>query len=315
MPASQLLVAAGAGLVGAMLFASLITGSVAAFILAYLAPLPLFAVGLALGVGAAAVAAAAGTLAVLAVGGLLLGTLFALLNAVPAAFISRQALLNRTTADGRVEWYPPGRLVLWLAGVATAVFTVLVLATASLPGGLEGFTREFLMRAFQPADETSPNALGLPAESAAQLAADLARYLPGIVAVSWMVMMAVNGALAEGVLVRFGLNRRPAPRVADIELPKWLPLGLAIAAAGAFMPGTAGFIGGNLLLIALATFTFAGLAVVHTLAESWNNRPLWLLVIYSLTIVFTWPAVLLAVLGIIETWLGLRQRLVRPPQT
>jgi len=192
---------------------------------------------------------------------------------------------------------------------------VLVLATASLPGGLEGFTREFLMRAFQPADETSPNALGLPAESAAQLAADLARYLPGIVAVSWMVMMAVNGALAEGVLVRFGLNRRPAPRVADIELPKWLPLGLAIAAAGAFMPGTAGFIGGNLLLIALATFTFAGLAVVHTLAESWNNRPLWLLVIYSLTIVFTWPAVLLAVLGIIETWLGLRQRLVRPPQT
>jgi hypothetical protein len=82
------------------------------------------------------------------------------------------------------------------------------------------------------------------------------------------------------------------------------------------MPGLAGFVGGALLAIALTAFAFAGLAVIHTIAQAWGNRTFWLIAIYSLMIAFTWLSVLIAVLGIIETGAGLRRRIAaRPPQT
>jgi hypothetical protein len=311
MPPNQVLLAAGAGVASALLFTTLVTGSLGAIILAYLAPLPVFAAGLALGVSAAAIAGAAGTLATLAVSGLILAIMFAVLVVLPAVVVSRQALLNRPARDGGVEWYPPGLTLMWLAGAATIVFAVLVLAMAGDPGGLEGFTRAYLSRSLQglmPGDA--------PPGSIDELAIPLARFLPGLVAVSWLFMSAVNAVLAQALLVRSGHNRRPSPRVADIELPSWLPVGAAIAAAGAFMPGFAGFVGANLLMIALAVSFFAGLAVIHTAAARWNNRLAWLTLMYTFTIVFTWPAVLIALLGIVETWTGLRQRFASgPPQS
>ena len=43
--------------------------------------------------------------------------------------------------------------------------------------------------------------------------------IPGIVAASWMIMLVANGALAQGVLARFGANWRPSPDLAGLGLP------------------------------------------------------------------------------------------------
>jgi hypothetical protein len=309
MPASRTLLAVGAGLTAAILFAAWLSGSLWALALTYLAPLPLFAAGLSLGVGAAAIAATSATLAVLVAGGFALAAFFALVNAAPALFLVRQALLQRPHASSGTEWYPPGMLVMWLAGIATAAFAILILVNSGAEGGLEGHMRASLaqtLKAFAPPD--APEGVN------EAVAAALARYMPGLLAVTWMQMTALNAVLAQSLLVLAGRNLRPPPRMAEIELPSWLPLGAAIVAAGAFMPGFSGFAGANLLVIVLATFLFAGLAVVHTLASTWNNSRLWLTLVYVFTFVFTWPAILMAFLGVADTSLGLRRRIsARPP--
>ena len=78
--------------------------------------MPLFAAGLWLGVGAAAVAGLTATLMLLAASDLLAAAVFAGLNVVPVTLLVRQALLARRQPDETVAWYPPGMLAAWLTG-------------------------------------------------------------------------------------------------------------------------------------------------------------------------------------------------------
>jgi uncharacterized protein YybS (DUF2232 family) len=299
-----MLLAVGAGLTAAILFAAWLSGSFWAFALTPIAPLPLFAAGLSLGVGAAAVAAVSATAAVLMVGGLALGIFFALVNAAPVVFLVRQALLHRSSADGDTEWYPPGMLVMWLAGIAVAGFVMLVVASLGTDGGLEGEMRASMAETLKRM--APPDAPDAANEAVATM---FARFMPGLFAIAWMQMIAFSAVLGQALAVFAKQNLRPSPRMADIDLPSWMPMAAAIAAAGAFMPGFSGFLGANLLLIALATFIFAGLAVIHAFASGWNNSRLWLTIVYMLTFVFTWPAVLVALLGVADTSLALRRRI------
>jgi hypothetical protein len=308
MPARHILLAAGAGIAGAVLFAAWLTGSLWALALTYLTPLPLFAAGLSLGVKAAVIAAVAGTLAVMAAGDWGFALFFAVANAIPIALITRQALLNRMRSDGRIEWYPPGALVMTVAYISTAAFLLLLLIGSGAEGGLEGYTRETLTRALKLLAPPE-----VPADAIPALAAAMARYIPGLAAVTWIQMIAINAIFAQALLSLSGRNLRPSPRMSEIELPQWLSVATAIAALGAFMPGLAGFLGGNLLLIALAAFVFAGFAVIHAAAAVWSRTSgssrIWLALVYAFTLAFTWPAVLVAALGVADTTIGLRRRL------
>jgi hypothetical protein len=303
MPASQMLVAIGAGLTGAIFFATVLTGSLWAFALSYLAPLPLFMAGLALGVGGAAVAAASAAIVIAVAGSLALGFTFAVTYVAPALIMTRQALLRREDMTGRTVWYPAGALVLSLAGLAVVAYLALLVAFASAEGGLEGSLRATLQQAFRAV--APPDA---PPGTGDALAALFARYAPGLMAVTWMQMIAVNGVLAQALLSASKRNLRPSPAMADIQLPKWLVVATAILALGAFFSEIADAVAQNLLIIALATFLFAGFAVIHAVSARWNYRRLWLGVIYTVTFAFPWPVLLIAGLGIIETSIGLRRR-------
>lgn len=127
-------------------------------------------------------------------------------------------------------------------------------------------------------------------------------------------MVVVNGALAQGALVRFGHNRRPTPRVSDIELPRWalgpVAAGPALAILGDGVPA---HFGSNLSPVLCLPFFFVGLAVVHAYAR---RRPLrWVILVgtYAAIMVFGWPAAALVVLGFVEQWAGIRRRLGEPP--
>lgn len=303
MPASQMLLAVGAGLTGALLFAALLSGSLGALMLSYLVPLPLFAAGLALGVGAAVLAAASASMAMAVIGSLATAVIFAIVYAAPAVLMTRQALLHRSTSAGRTEWFPAGGLVLSLAALAVGAYVVLLLSLAGTEGGLESQVRAALLDAFRAV--APPDA---PEGASEALAAVLARYAPGLAAVTWMQMIAINGVLAQWLLSLARRNLRPSPRMADIELPAWLVVATGILAIGAVFSGIAGAIAANLLIIMLATFLFAGLAVLHHVAARWDNRRLWLGVIYIVTFAFPWPILLIAGLGIADTLFGFRRR-------
>ena len=145
--AAPLAAAIGVGVVSAFFYLAVLFGGFGALILGYLAPLPLFLAGLWLGSTASLLAGAAGTVAVLAVSSSVLVSLAYLVTAaVPVILVVRQALLARAAADGSVEWYPPGRLLMALTGMGLAGLLGAAVLTLDQPGGLEGAVRETLSR-------------------------------------------------------------------------------------------------------------------------------------------------------------------------
>jgi hypothetical protein len=140
----------------------------------------------------------------------------------------------------------------------------------------------------------------------------LAFILPGVIVASWMVMTVTNGCLAQGLLVRFGASWRPSPDLAALGLPKWIPVLLALAAAATALGGTARFLGINVIIVLAVPFCLAGLAVLHTLARRFPRPVIPLVTFYVLAGLFGWPLLLAAVLGLLDSSLGLRRRFAQP---
>ena len=107
------LFAVGAGVVSALLYLSLLAGSPGTLILAYLSSLPLFVAGLSLGVVPLLIAAATGTVLTGIGDEFVSAAMYGGLTAGPVIWIVHLALLSRETSS-TTEWYPGGRLVIWL---------------------------------------------------------------------------------------------------------------------------------------------------------------------------------------------------------
>ena len=302
---TRVLIAVAGGALSAILYLIVALGSPGAFILAYLAQLPLFLVGLSLGLAPAAIASATGTLVVLAATSLTSAALYVVLTAGAAVLVVRQALLNRPGAQGGVDWYPAGLLIAWLTVAGLVLLAVAAVYALDAEGGLYGLVRERLAAMF--------GALAPGEEGATASAADLiAHVLPGVTIVSWIVMLVVNATLAQGLLVRLGRALRPSPVLADLWLPRWPAYALIAAIACALLPGETGMLGQNAAIILAVPFLFLGLAVCHALAGRASARLLLLFLLYMVLVLFGWPVLIVAATGFIEQWVGLRRRFARP---
>ncbi len=303
------LIAVVGGVISALLLLlSIHLGSLVAFVLAYFAPLPLFLVGLGLGLAVLVLAAAAAVVLTSVAAGFDAATLFALVYAVPAVLVVRLALLSRQPPGGATNWYPPGLVACWLTGYGAAAFVVLAIMTGGIQGGLEGIVRGNIAAALERfmADGGGPQ-LTTMAEA-------VAAYFPAHVIASWLIMVAVNATLAQRLLTRLGRNLRPAPRLAAFEVPGWMAIPVVIAVLLWLMggAGTPGFIGRNLTWVFVVPYFLMGLAVVHALSRRWSARSLMLVVFYLVLVLFVWAAFLVAALGFIEQWTGLRRRFAGP---
>jgi hypothetical protein len=277
-----------------------LTGSTGSMILVYLAQLPLFAAGLWLGTRASASAGFVAALVLAGAGSLPAAALFAAVNVGPVVLLVRQSLLARTGHGNAVEWYPPGLLTAWLTGlglVAAGVTFVFLGGPQDMQAGL----REVLAPALDRHHGEITPEFG-------ELLAFVAFILPGIIATSWMVMTLTNGSLAQGLLARFGASWRPSPDLAALGLPMWIPVLLAVAAGATLFGGTARFIGVNVMIVLAVPFCLAGLAVLHTVARRFPRPAVTLVAFYLLAGVLGWPLLLIALLGLLDSPLGLRRR-------
>ena len=298
-----LLLAGGLGALSAVLHTSLLTGSPAAFLLAYLAQLPLFAAGLWMGMSAIGVAVAVGLIAAFAGGGFVFAIAYFLANAAPAFLVVRQALLWRPTANGGIEFYPLGNILLMLVGLVAVLFAGMIFAFSGQEGGLEGAIKRFIVEAFQ-----TIRAPGLDTTRLEPFAEGLARVFPGIVGVSWLLMTVANAALAQGLVSRFAKPQRPSPSIVDLDLPVAL-LGLvAIFAIGSLLSGLGGFVSRNMIVVFVAVYALAGFGVLHALVAKLKWRGLALGASYGAVIVFGWPIAVVAILGLIEPLTHLKAR-------
>ena len=299
---NALLIPAGAGSVSAILHLSVTLGSPGAFMLAYFAQLPLAAIGLALGLMPAAVAAASAAILVAlfspGVGAL---SLFIITSALPILMVVYFALQNQIDDEGNTAWYPVGRILVWLSMLGIGAFVVAQVIFMQGDGGIRGTIEAYLksvIAGFAQADQAAVDAM----------LATIAKIFPGIAAASWILMNIINCAMAQRFLAAADKNIRPKPVYSDIEIPSW-PAGIVVLGGVlAFFGGEPGFFGFNIMLIASIPFFFIGLAVLHSISAAWPGRPLALAGVYLLLILALWPAAFVAMLGVLELWLRLRDR-------
>jgi hypothetical protein len=297
-------IAALCGALGAFPYVIALTGSPGSIVLVYLTQLPLFAAGLWLGAGASALAGLVASLILLVASNLIAAAVFAGLNAVPVVLLVRKTLLARTVADGAIEWYPPGLLTGWLTGLGLAAVGVSLILFGG-PEGMQAALREVLTPAVSRHIDENSSAHN-------ELLDFLAMILPGIVAASWMVMITTNAGLAQGLLARFGASWRPSIDLAALGLPIWIPILLGFAAAAIPLGGMLRFLGVNVMIVLAVPFCLAGLAVLHTWARRFPRPAIPLVTFYVVAGIFGWPLLLVAVLGLLDSPLGLRRRLAQP---
>ena len=129
----------GAGLVSALLTAVVTKATPLAAILYLLSPIPVLIVSLGWNHRAGLIATAVGGAVIAAFLSPLSGLGFAVVTALPAWWLSYLALLGRPNQDGTIEWYPVGRLLVWMA--ATAALTIVAAGVLTTGGDYASSTR------------------------------------------------------------------------------------------------------------------------------------------------------------------------------
>jgi hypothetical protein len=306
------LIGIGAGATSALLFASIISGSPLAFVLANLAQLPIMlaAIGWTHVAALVAVFAAAAGLALLTTGSIAFAFLLGI--GLPAWWIGYLALLARPVAGAEqpsVEWYPVGRIIVWTAIGAALVVTVSMLRYGFDTAQMQGGIRRELERALRFLSGTTRDApLRLPVKDPEALLDILVLIVPPMKAIALTITSLFNLWLAALVVRLSGRLKRPWPQIAAMTFPPFAPATFALAVAGTFLPDMIGIVAGIFTASLLLAYALLGLAVMHILTLGINGRAFLLTGLYFAVGVFGWPIVLLSLLGLAETILGLRAR-------
>lgn len=307
--ATPFLIGAGAGLVSAALFASAATATALAGILFYLAPLPICLAGLGWGWTAAAVAALAGTVVVGGVLGLAAGAIFAAAVAMPMVVLCYLALLSRPAAAPQgqtLEWYPIGRLVGWAAVIAGALAAIMVLTLGYDVDSYRDSIKDLLQNS--ALKELDRDGKLINESTIGGLSSVLARTLPAAFAIVWQSIALFNLWLAGVIVEASGRSLRPWPVLNAIELPNAFFLAFTASLLASFLPGLAGLLATGFAGALLFAYVLQGLAVLHAFSRGMPFRGLLLSAVYIGILLLGWVAVAIAILGLAEPMLRLRDR-------
>jgi hypothetical protein len=304
-----------AGLAGALLFASMASGSLLSFALFYLAPLPLMIAALGWSHLAGLIAAVVASVCLAAAFGAWFFLGFLVGVGLPACWLAYLALLARPVGaagpDG-LEWYPVGRLVIWSAVLGALI---VALAIPTFGTDVESF-RAGLKAAFdrllEASDNTADAPLLLPGFSDSQEQLDfLVAVVPPVAAVVSTVTTLTNLWLASKIVSVSGRLKRPWPDLKAMEFPRFAPILLAAGIAGSFLPDLMGVVASLFTCTLLMAYALLGFAVLHATLVGVNGRGFMLAGIYALVAVFGWPALLMALVGLADAAIDIRGRVAR----
>ena len=290
------LVGLGAGAAAALLFASVVSGSLAAVFLFYLAPLPIMIAALGWSHIAGLIAAASATAAV----AVLSGVFFVAVPVIAfgAWWLGYLALLARPAVNGgggALEWYPVGRLVLWASVLGTLIVAAAVPNFGTDQESLQAALRKTYERILR--DQALIDVLVVA--------------VPPAAAVFSTVTNVFNLWLAARAVKISGRLKRPWPDLAALTLPPSSSALLAAAIAGSFLPDLPGVLAGVLAASLLMAFAILGFAVLHAITRGMRARIVMLTALYAAAIVLGWPVLAMAILGLAEILLNIRSRVAR----
>jgi hypothetical protein len=311
------LIGIGAGVAAALLFASVTSGSLLAVVLFYLAPLPMMIAALGWSHWAALIGALTAALALAAVFGPMFFFGFLASAGLPAWWLGYLAMLARPAAAGgnggapTLEWYPPGRLVMWASLVAVLVVAVAIgnfgLDPDSFRNGLHRALAQLLQISVQAGEP-----LKFPAVTDGQHLIDfLVAAIPPAAVVLATLTNVLNLWLAGRIVKFSGRLARPWPDLSAMTLPRPLTAALAVAVALSFAGGLIGILAGVVAAGLVMAFGVLGFAVLHAITQGMNARAFMLGGVYAAVLVFGWPVLVLFLLGLAETLIDVRARVAR----
>jgi hypothetical protein len=314
------LIGLGAGAAAALLFASVTSGLLFSVLLFYLAPLPIMiaALGWSHWAGLLAAVVAAATLGG-AFGIFFFWTFLSTVGA-PAWWLGYLALLGRPAANGggqHMEWYPPGRLVLWAAILGAAVVAGALIAFGGDEATIRGGLKSWLEEALRLQLEVSPNEpLRFPGiQDAGRLVDLMVVVLPPLAAVIATTTQTGNLWLAGAIVKLSGRLKRPWPELAALSFPPFSAALFAVAVGGVLAPDLLGLVASLFAASLTVAFAIVGFAVMHAATRNMNGRAVVLSGAYGIVALLVWPALIMTLIGLVETLFGLRARVARrrPP--
>jgi len=313
------IIALAAGCASALMFASIISGALISLVLFYLAPLPLMVAALGWGPIAATIGGIAAASGLGAIFGLPYCIAFAVTVALPAWWLGHLALLGRPlphAAGGngsappppQLEWYPVGRILLWIAGFAALTTIAAMLTLGTDAEAITGALRRGLSRILTPRDATSSGDIE-------RWVAALAIIAPMAATIVAMMTLTLNLWLAGKITATSGRLHRPWPDLKSAELPPMTLVALSVALAFCFIGGLAAMFAQITTTALMMAYGLTGFAVLHTLTQALKSRVIWLCCAYAVVVTFGWPVLAMIALGLADAIFGIRQRYLRgrPP--
>jgi len=314
------LIAMAAGCASALMFASIVSGALISLLLFYLAPLPLMMAALGWGPLSATIGGISAATGLGAIFGLPYCIAFVLTVALPAWWLGHLALLGRPAANGvssgngaspaapDLEWYPVGRILIWVTGFAALTTMAALLTLGTDAATITGALRRGLLRIIGQSD---------PATSAEieQRIDALVSIAPAAAALVAMLTLTLNLWLAAKITATSARLHRPWPDLKSAALPPMTLAALCVAIAFCFAGGLLAILGQIVTAALMMAYAFTGFAVLHTLTLASKNRAIWLCCTYVLVLVIGWPILLMVALGLADAIFGFRQRYLqrRPP--
>lgn len=313
------LIALIAGAASALMFASIISGALISLVLFYLAPLPLMVAAIGWGPLCASLGGIAAAIGLGALFGLPYGIAFAVTVALPAWWLGHLVLLGRQVggvapatgpvpaAEPDVEWYPVGRILLWIAAFATLTTIAALLTLGTDAESITGSLRRGLMRLLRSTDPQTSGEAGQYVEA-------LVRIVPAAATIIAMMTLTLNLWLSAKVTATSGRLRRPWPDLKTAELPPMTLVALCIALAFCFTGGLLGIAAQIVTAALMMGYALTGFAVLHTLTLALKSRTFWLSSTYAVVVVFGWPVIAMVILGLADAVFGFRERFLRSRQ-
>lgn len=266
------------------------------FFISYFAPLPLFLIGLGIGLRPLYGAGLVATLIVFLLEAPMLGAEFFVFSVLGPTFLVNRTLLNRKKSSGEVVWYPSSFLLrdLTLASCLVMPLALGVYFYLSEGGDLHVLIKN-LIKTFDPEGHI---------RDAEALLTKLFSLLPGFFALSWTMMMLINGAIAQGILIRNNKNLRPSPSFENLEMPKSFLIALGISFILSMVGiGYVELFGKNAVLVLIFPFFVIGLGLVHRWLRKTSFATVGLTIFYLVLLFLLWPALFVILLGILKPWI------------
>jgi len=317
------LIALAAGAASALMFASIISGALVSLLLFYLAPLPLMVAAMGWGPLSASIGGIAAAIGLGAIFGVPYCIAFVIMVALPAWWLGHLALLGRPIAAGAssdnaaapaapadLEWYPVGRILLWISASIALTTMAALLTLGSDAATITETLRRGLLRILDLTD-TAP----APAAETEQWIAALVVIAPAAAAAVEMTTLTLSLWLAAKITATSGRLHRPWPDLKSVELPPMTLAALCVAIAFSFAGGMPALLAQIVTTALIMAYALTGFAVLHTLTLALKSRAFLLGCTYAIVLMFVWPVLLMAIVGLADAAFGFRRRYLqgKPP--